>query len=351
MPSSYDTIMIERICMITASGISDCARLILVRSLYGITLAILALTAPAIAQTDASSYPDRPIRIIVPYPPGGGSDILARILANKLQARWKQPVVVENRAGASGNVGTEAVFRAKPDGYTLLFTAQPPLVANESLYRKLDFDPKELASVSIIETQNTVLFVNPKVPVDTLQEFVNYAKANPGKLNYASQGIGSSGHLTAELFSMLAGVKMVHIPYAGTNPAVAALVAGQVDLMFGEVVTGGPFVADGKLKLLGVGGEKRIPEFPDVPAISEVLPGFLAKIWLGMVAPPGTPDAITSKLSVAINDELKMPDVMDRLHEWYMTPAGDSPRDMDLFLKAERERWGNVIRISGAKIE
>jgi tripartite-type tricarboxylate transporter receptor subunit TctC len=327
------------------------ARLVLLCALYGIIVTIWGITGPASAQTDAASYPDRPILIIVPYPPGGGSDILARILANKMQVRWKQPVVVENRAGASGNVGTEAVFRAKPDGYTLLFTAQPPLVANESLYPKLDFDPKALASVSVMATANIVLFVNPKVPVSTLQELVDYAKANPGKLNYASQGVGSSGHLAGELFSMMAGVKMVHIPYGGTNPAVTALIAGQVDLMFGEMVTGGPFLADGKLKLLGVGGEKRNREFPDVPAISEVLPGFLAKIWQGMVAPPGTPDAITSKLAVAINDALKMPDVTDRLQKWYMTAVGGTPQDMDRFLKAERERWGNVIRMSGAKIE
>jgi tripartite-type tricarboxylate transporter receptor subunit TctC len=337
--------------MITASGLSRYTRLILLRALYGITLAVWALIGPAGAQTDASNYPDRPILIIVPYPPGGGTDILARILAEKLQARWHQPVVVENRAGASGNVGSQAVFRAKPDGYTLLFTAQPPLVANESLYAKLNFDPDALTSVSVAAAANIVLLVHRKVPVDTLQEFIDYAKANPGKLNYASQGVGSSGHLTGELFSMMAGVKMIHIPYAGTNPALTDLIAGHVELMFGEMVTGGPFVANDKLKLLGFGGEKRPPGFPNIPAISEALPGFLAKVWQGMVAPPGTPDAIINKLSVAINDALKMPDVTDRLHEWYMTAVGGTPQDMDRFLKAERERWGNVVRTSGAKIE
>lgn len=337
--------------MIRANDLSRHTRLILLRALCAVTLAVWALSGPASAQTDASHYPDRPILIIVPYPPGGGSDILARVLAEKLQALLKQPVVVENHPGASGNVGSEAVFRAKPDGYTLLFSAQPPLVANESLYAKLNFDPDALASVSVAAAANIVLLVNPKVPVNTLQEFIDYAKANPGKLNYASQGIGSSGHLTGELFSMMAGVKMTHVPYAGTNPAVTDLIAGHVELMFGEMVTGGPFLASGKLKLLGLGGEKRFPEYPDVPTISEALPGFFAKVWQGMVAPPGTPDVITSKLSVAINDALKMPDVTDRLHKWYMTPVGGTPRDMDRFLKAERERWGNVIRTSGAKIE
>jgi len=337
--------------MTRASGLSCHARLILLRALYGIALAICALIGPVGAQTDVAHYPDRPILIIVPYPPGGGTDILARVLAEKLQALLKQPIVIENRPGASGNLGSEAAFRAKPDGYTLLFSAQPPLVANESLYAKLNFDPDALVSVSVAATANIVLLVNPKVPVDTLQQFIDYAKANPGKLNYASQGIGSSGHLTGELFSMMAGVKMTHVPYAGTNPAVTDLIAGHVELMFGEMVTGGPFLGNGKLKLLGLGGEKRFPEYPDVPTISEALPGFFAKVWQGMVAPPGTPDAITNKLSVSINDALKMPDVAERLDKWYMTPVGSTPRDMDRFLKAERERWGNVIRASGTKIE
>ncbi len=337
--------------MIRASGLSRHTRLILLRALFGITLAVCALIGPAGAQTDVSHYPDRPILIIVPYPPGGGTDILARVLAEKLQAQLNQPVVVENRPGASGNLGSEVVFRAKPDGYTLLFSAQPPLVANESLYAKLNFDPDALASVSVAAAANIVLLINPKVPVNTLREFIDYAKANPGKLNYASQGIGSSGHLTGELFSMMAGVKMTHVPYAGTNPAVTDLIAGHVELMFGEMVTGGPYLPDGKLKLLGLGGEKRFAAFPDVPTISEALPGFYAKVWQGMVAPPGTPEAIISKLSVAINDVLKMPDVTDRLDKWYMTAVGGKPQDMDRFLKVERERWGNVIRTSGTKIE
>jgi tripartite-type tricarboxylate transporter receptor subunit TctC len=230
--------------MIRASGFSRhpwfVPRLILLCAVYAMTFAVWALIGPATAQTDAAHYPERPILVVVPYPPGGGTDILARVLADKLQARLNQPVVIENRPGASGNVGSEAVFRARPDGYTLLFSAQPPLVANESLYAKLNFDPDALASVSVAAAANIVLLVNPKIPVNTLQEFIGYAKANPGKLNYASQGIGSSGHLTGELFSMMAGVKMTHVPYAGTNPAVTDLIAGHVDLMFGEMATGGP---------------------------------------------------------------------------------------------------------------
>jgi tripartite-type tricarboxylate transporter receptor subunit TctC len=337
--------------MVMANGMAHSPRRMLLGSLCAIALVACAAATPASAQTDASSYPDRPVRIIVPYPPGGGADILARILAEKMQARWSQPMVTENRSGAGGNVGTEAVFRAAPDGYTMLFTAQPPLVSNEAKYGKLNFDPMALASISVMAVAYSVLVVNPKVPASNLREFIAHAKANPGKLNYASQGVGNAAHLTAELFGMMAGVKMVHIPYAGTNPALTDLVAGHVDVMFGELVTSAPFITAGKLKLLGFGGEKRHPEWPEVPAISETLPGFLAKIWQGMVAPPGTPGAITSKWAVAIDDVLKMPDVTDRLRKWYMIPGGGTPQDMDRFLKEERERWGNVVRASGAKIQ
>jgi tripartite-type tricarboxylate transporter receptor subunit TctC len=316
-----------------------------------IVLGLCGNPGPARAQTDAASYPTRPIQIIVPYPAGGGTDFIARLVAEKMQARWNQPVVVENRAGASGNVGSEVVFRAKPDGYTLLVSSQPPLVANQSLYEKLSFDPDALASVTVLGSANIVLLVNPKLPVNNLKEFIAYAKANPGKLNYSSQGVGSSGHLVGELFSMMAGVKMTHIPYRGTNPALTDLIGGQVELMFGEMATSEPFLKAGKLKMLGFGGEKRNPDYPDVPAIAEDLPGFLAMVWHGMVAPPGTPAAITGKLSAAIADMLKLPDIRARLHSLYMTPVGNTPQEMDRFLKAERERWGNVIRVSGAKIE
>jgi len=334
--------------MVAGSGISGSTR----RSfLTGFCVIACAAASTVNAQTDISSFPDRPVRIIVPYPPGGGSDILARVLADKLQSLWGQPVVVENHPGASGNVGTEAVFRAAPDGYTVLFTAEPPLVINGSLYSRLNYDPKALAPIVAAAAAYGVLLVNPSVPAKNLKEFIAYARANPGKLNYSSQGIGSSGQLMAELFDIMAGTKMIHIPYAGTGPALADLVAGHVDCMFGEFVTGLPFVEAGKLRMLGYAGEKRNPNWPDVPAISEALPGYLGKIWQGMVAPPGTPVAITNKWAAAIDDVLKMPDVMARLHKWYMVPMGGAPQDMERFMTEERERWSNVIRASGTKVE
>src|SRR5579862_6373540 len=334
--------------MNTKAGISHSTRRTF---LTGLCVIACAAAGPANAQSDVSNYPDRPVRVIVPYPPGGGSDILARLIVQKIQALWGQPIVVENHAGASGNVGTESVFRAAPDGYTLLFTAEPPLVINESLYGKLNFDPKAFAPIVAPATAYGVLLVNPQVPAKNLQEFIAYAKANPGKLNFSSQGVGSSGQLMAELFDMMAGIKMIHVPYAGTGPALADLVAGHVDCMFGELVTGVPFVQAGKLRMLGFAGEKRSPDWPDLPAISEVLPGYVGKIWHGMVAPPGTPVAITNKWAAAIDDVLKTPDVIDRLHQWYMVPMGGTPQDMQRFMSEERERWGSVIRASGAKVD
>ena len=327
------------------------ARRVIVAGACGLAIVASAGFSPASAQSDASSYPSRPVRVIVPYPPGGGADILARILSEKAQARWGQPIIVENRSGAGGNVGTEAVFRAVPDGYTLLFTAQPPLVSNKSLYGKLSFDPDALAPVAVMATGYSVLLVHPKVPANSLQELIAYAKANPDKLSYASQGVGNAAHLIAELFKMMAGVKMVHIPYKGTGPALTDLLAGQVDLMFGELATAGAHIRAGKLRVLGTGGEVRHPALPDVPAIGETLPKFVAFVWQGMVAPPGTPTAITGKWAAAITDVVKIPDVANRLRELSMIPGGGTPQEMQQFMQEERERWGSVIRATGAKAE
>ncbi len=313
-------------------------------------LSAMALTS-ASAQSDAAAYPNRPIRLVVPYPPGGGVDFMARLLVEKAQAKLGQTVIVENRAGAGGNVGTEFVFRAAPDGYTLLFGAQPPLVVNKSLYSKMNFDPDLLVPIAVMATSPTVLLVNPKVPANNLQEFIAYARANPSKLNYASQGTGTSGHLMAELFNSMAGVKMTHIPYKGTGPALVDLLGGQVEVMFLDLATTGQYVRTGKLRLLGVGGLQRLPDFPDIPAVAEALPGFQALVWYGMVAPPGTPTAITNRWADLITEVVRMPDVAKRLNDVSMTPVGGKPADMAQFMKEERERWGAIIRATGAKAE
>lgn len=316
----------------------------------GTVLSAMALSS-ASAQSDGATYPNRSVRMVVPYVPGGGNDILARLLAEKAQIKWGQSVIVENRAGAGGNIGTESVFRAVPDGYTLLFGARVPLVINKSLFGKLNFDPDIFTPLGIMASGYSVLLVNPSVPANNLQEFIAYARANPGKLNYASQGIGTSGHLSTELFDSMVGTKMAHIPYKGTGPAMVALLSGEVKVFFGELSSALPQVRAGKLRMLGIGGLKRHPDFPDMPAIAEALPRFESPVWQGLVAPPGTPTAIANQWSDLINEVVRMPEVAKRLSDLGMTPGGGKPADMEQVMKEDRERWSAVIRFTSAKAE
>jgi tripartite-type tricarboxylate transporter receptor subunit TctC len=319
------------------------------RIAFGATLLAAALALPLPAE--AQDFPGKPIKIIVPYAAGGGADIMARIVAQKLQEKWGPAVIVENRAGAGGNLGAETVFTAEPDGHTLLFTAQGPLVVNQSLYSKLAYDPDAFAPVSLVVVAYSVLLAHPKVPASGLQELIAFAKANPDQLNYASQGIGTAAHLTAELFKSMAAVKIVHVPYKGSGPALNDLVAGHVNIMFGELAAAHPYIGSGMLRPLAVSSEQRNPSMPDVPTVSEVLPGFVVTSWWAMVAPPGTPPAIVNKLSAAIAETLKQPDVASRLVDMSMVGTGSTPAELASFMQQERERWGNVIRTSGARAE
>jgi tripartite-type tricarboxylate transporter receptor subunit TctC len=304
--------------------------------------------APAIAQ----DYPARPIRIVVPFPAGGSADLLPRIVGEKLSSRLGQPVVVENRPGAAGNIGAELVSKAEPDGYTLLAAPPPPLVINPSLYAKLAFDPTQFAPISVIASIPNAFLVHPKVPASNVPELIAYARANPDRLNYASQGSGSTSHLTAEMFkSMAGGLKITHIPYKGTAPALADLLAGQVEIMFDNLGVSLQHVRSGKLKALAVCSEKRLASLPDVPALSEFLPGFVAGTWVGVVAPPGTPAPIAEKLSAAIAEVLKAPETRKRLDELSAEPVGSTPADMAAFMKRETERWRAVIRSAGVRAD
>jgi tripartite-type tricarboxylate transporter receptor subunit TctC len=315
--------------------------------------ALIFTSSQSVAQTqiDINAYPTQPIKIVVPYPPGGGTDFFARLLAEKAQSKWGQTVIVDNRSGAGGNVGAESVFRANADGYTLLFSANAPLVSNKSLYAKMNFDPDLLTPVSLMITGYSVLLVNPRLPVNTVPELIAYAKLNPNKLNYASQGIGNPAHLSAELFCTMAGIKMTHIPYKGTGPALADTLSGQVEVYFGELATSAVHVKAGKLKLLAVGGEKRLPDYANVPTIGEFLPKYLATYWSGMVGPPGMPLAISRKWAGLINEVLKNPEVLKKLQDMSMVPAGGSPEDMAQFMREDRERWSAVIKASGARAD
>jgi tripartite-type tricarboxylate transporter receptor subunit TctC len=297
-------------------------------------------------------WPAKPVRIIVPFPAGGSADLMPRAVAEKLAAKWGQPVIVDNRPGAAGNIGADAVFRADPDGYTLMSSPPPPLVINKLLYPRLSYDPDEFVPISVIGAIPNVLLVNSQVPVNSVAELIAYAKANPGKLNYASQGSGTTSHLTAELFkSMAGGLDITHIPYKGTAPALTDLLAGQVDMMCDNLGVSLPHVRAGKLKALAVASRKRFPGLPEVPALAETLPGFESAAWFGIVAPPKTSTAIAEKVAVGVQEALKLPDVRKRLADLSAEPLGYSPAETAAFMRQESERWGAVIRAAHVKVE
>ncbi len=316
-------------------------------------LACVLASAFAWAQDPAPGYPARPIRVIVPFPAGGAADALPRIVGEKLAARWGQPVVVENRAGASGSIGAEAVARAEPDGYTLLATPPAPLVINPSLYLKLPYDPTQFMPVTVMAAIPSVLLVNAtKIQANTLQEFVAFVRANPDRLNYASQGTTTVSFLTTEMFKTAAGsLKITHVPYKGTAPGLAALLAGEVEMMFDNLGVTVQHVRAGKLKALAVGSERRAPSLPEVPAMAELYPGFVSIAWFSVSAPPKTPAAIAEKLSAAIADILKQPEVAKRLDGLSAEAIGSTPAAMAAIMKEDTERWRNVIRAAGVKPE
>ncbi len=307
-----------------------------------------AFSAPAAAAQD---YPSRAINIIVPLAPGGGTDLLARVLAEKLREKFGQPVTVENRSGAAGNIGADAVFKAAPDGYTLLFTQPAPLVVNEAMYAKLTFEPERFVPVALVSQQDIMLAANPKLPAKNLQELIAYAKANPGKLNFGSSGAGSAPHLAAELFSSMAGIKMVHVPYKGSGESQRATLAGDVDLTFFAFSTALRHAKAGKLRALGVGGTERNPQAPDVPSISEVLPGYSAASWTALVAPPDTPKPVVQKLNSAVREIVKMPDVQKRLHDQGDQAYDMTPEQAAAFMREERGRWGKLVKEVGITVQ
>jgi len=300
----------------------------------------------------AQEWPSRAVRIIVPFPPGGSADLLPRAIQEELQKRWGQPVVVENRPGAAGNIGAEAVFRAEPDGYTLLSAPPPPLVINRLLYPKLAYDSTQFVPATVIGAIPNVLLVHSKVPASTVAEFIALVKNSPGKFNYASQGNGTTSHLTAELFkSMAGGLQIAHIPYKGTAPALTDLLGGQVDMMCDNLGVSLPHVRSGKLKALGVASPRRIKGMPDVPALSETLPGFESVAWFGIVAPPKTPMAIAQRISLSTVEALKSAEVQKRLAELSAEPMGLTPEETAAYMKRETERWGAVIKAAGVKLD
>jgi tripartite-type tricarboxylate transporter receptor subunit TctC len=320
-----------------------------VAAVAGITA--IALAHPAGAQ--APAYPTKPIRLVVPFPPGGATDILARAVAQKLTEAWGQSVVVDNRPGAGGNIGSELVAKAAPDGYTLEMGTVGTHAINASLYAKMPYDHvKDFAPVILVAAVPNVLVVNPAVPVNSVQELIAYAKANPGKLNFASSGSGTSIHLSGELFKVMAGVQMTHVPYKGSAPALQDLLGGQVQLMFDNLPPSLPQIKAGKLRALGVTSTARSPALPDVPTIAESgLPGFEASSWFGVLAPAGTASTIIAKLNAEIAKWLASPEAKEKLVAIGANGAGGTPEDFARHIQTETAKWAKVVKESGAKVD
>lgn len=325
----------------------------IVTSRRALVAAALLLALPVIGNIPAAAdvYPTRPVKIIVPFPAGGTADAMPRLVSDWLSRKWGQPVVIENRTGAAGNIGAEAAFRSEPDGYTLLSAPPPPLVINHNLYPKLAFDPTEFVPIVIISRVPNALVVNPKVKANTLAEFIANARANPGTITSATQGKGSTSHLTSELFQMMADVKFQHVPYRGSAPALQDLVGGSVDIMFDNLGVSLPLVKGGQLKLIAVAAAKRMASLPNVPAIAETLPGFEAVAWYGIVAPPKTPSAVVEKINADVNEALRSPEIVQRLPDFSAEPVGGSPTDTASYMRQEIERWHKVIKAANVKLD
>jgi tripartite-type tricarboxylate transporter receptor subunit TctC len=315
-------------------------------------LAAGAATLPGVSRIAwAQAYPTRPVRLIVPYAPGGASDTVARLMGQWLSQRLGQPFVIENRPGANGNVATEAVVRASPDGYTMLMAGAYNAI-NATLYDKLNFNfIRDIAAVAGLVRVPNVMVVHPSVPATTVPEFIAYAKANPGKISMASAGSGAPSHVSGELFKMLAGVDMVHVPYRGSGPALTDLLSGQVQISFPTSVASIEYISAGRLRALAVTTAKRSEALPDIPTVGEFLPGYEASNWFGVGAPKATPAEIVDKLNKEINAALADPKLKARLADLGNAPLVLSPADFSKLIAEETEKWGKVVKFSGAKAD
>jgi tripartite-type tricarboxylate transporter receptor subunit TctC len=312
----------------------------------------VAVTAMGIASSQAADYPDRAVKIIVPFAAGGTADAVPRIVADWLSRKWSQPVIIENRTGAAGNIGADFAYHSAPDGYTLLSSPPPPLVINQNLYPNLTFDPARFEPIIVMAHVPNALMVNPKnLKASTVPELIEYLRQNRDKVTAATQGNGTTSHLTAELFNVMAQVKMRFIPYRGSAPALQGLLAANVDLMFDNLGVSLPLAEAGSLKLLAVASAARLPSLPEVPTIAETLPGFEAVAWYAIVAPPGTAKAITEKVNADVNECLRDPEIRERLKKLSAEVYGGSAEKAANYMRQEVERWGDVIKKANIKLE
>lgn len=321
-----------------------------VRQLSFLTL-LIALLAHGYTPAHAGDYPDRPVKIVVPFPAGGTADAIPRIVADWLSRKWKQPVVIENRTGAAGNIGAEQVYHAAPDGYTLLSSPPPPLVINHNLYPKLGYDPTRFEPVIVMAQVPNAVMVNPhNIKASNVPELIAFLKGNSDRTICATQGNGTTSHLTSELFQSMAKVKLRHIPYRGSAPALQGLVAGEVDVMFDNLGVSLVLAQAGKLKLLAVASSARLPSLPNVPTIAETLPGFESVTWYGIVAPPMTPKDIVEKINADVNEALRRPELQDHFKKLSAIAFGGPVDKTSRYMREEVERWAAVIRSANIEL-
>jgi tripartite-type tricarboxylate transporter receptor subunit TctC len=318
----------------------------------GALLLAAALGVGAGSARAQTEWPSKPVRIVVPFAPGGTTDLTARIVAEQLSQSFKQTFVVENKAGAGGNLGAAEVAKAAPDGYTFLMGTPGTQAINQFLYPKMPYDTvKDLVPVSFVVRVPNVLMVNPQLPAKSIKELIALLKAQPGKLSYGTPGNGSTGHLSTELFKTQAGVFVTHIPYRGSGPMLQDLMAGQVQMSIDNLPSALPLIQAGKIIALGVTSEQPVATLPGVPPIASVLPGYVAESWFVMVAPAGTPQPIIDKLSAEVDRILKKPEVAERFARLGATPVGGTPKQLGDFIAAETRKWQQVVKTSGAKVD
>jgi tripartite-type tricarboxylate transporter receptor subunit TctC len=313
---------------------------------------ILAACAVGIFTTLAASFacaqgtfPTRTMRFIVPFPGGGINDVLARIVGEKLQTRWGQPIVIENKTGAGGNIGAELAYQSEPDGYTLLLSPPGPLAVNQSLYKQLSYKPQEFVPITVVGSVPNVVIVRKELPVNSLKELIDYVKANPGKVTFGSQGNGATPHLTGMMFQGMTDTRMVHVPYRGENLVLNDMIGGHVDVFFGNIAAGGPPFRDGRVKILALADTRRSPVLPEIPTTAEAgLPGLVSTGWFALAAPPKTPQPLASEIARAAVETIKTPDVQAKFRAASVEPVGNSPGEMAAFIAEETRRWNDIIK-------
>ncbi|MCI3953609.1 MAG: extra-cytoplasmic solute receptor [Burkholderiales bacterium] len=321
------------------------------RALFGVVAVLMSAALPSVGW--AAEYPARPIRMVVPYSPGGASDFFARIMAERFSAAWGQQVVVDNRAGAGGNIGSDIVAKANPDGYTMLLGTSGSNAVNPSLYTKMPYDAKrDLALIAMVASTANILVVRTAHPAKSVQDIIRMAKSNPGKVTYGSSGVGSVLHLSGELLNTVVGIKMVHVPYKGTGPSMIDLLAGQIDTVFSNLPPAVPFVQEGRMRGLAITTAKRAPALPNVPTMIEAgVPNYDVASWFGVMVPAKTPSAIVEKINREVQRILKTPKTQDQLKAQGADPMFKSAREANAFFHEEIAKWAKVVKASGAKAE